>query len=44
MGLTLRYLLERGFDIELDFTDALPIRIKDSEYDFSFSDLNRAKE
>jgi len=39
MGLLMRYILEREYSIELDFTDSVPIRIGQSEIDFCFADL-----
>ena len=39
MGLLMRYVLERDYNIELDFTDAVPIRINGKDEDFCFNDL-----
>jgi hypothetical protein len=39
MGLMMRYILEREFSIELDFTDSVPIRIAGKDIDFCFADL-----
>ena len=44
MGLLMRYVLEREFDIELDFTDVVPIRIGQNEIDFCFMDMNVRRE
>lgn len=40
MGLIMRYVLEREYDIELDFTDSVPIRVGGNEIDFCFEDMN----
>ena len=40
MGLLMRYMLEREYNIEIDFTDAVPIRIGGKDIDFCFEDLN----
>ena len=40
MGLLMRYMLERDYTIEIDFTDSVPIRINNKDVDFCFEDLN----
>ena len=40
----MRYVLEREYDIELDFTDSVPIRVGTEEIDFCFMDLNTRRE
>ena len=40
MGLLMRYMLEREYNLEIDFTDAVPIRIAGKDIDFMFEDLN----
>ena len=40
MGLLMRYMLEREYNLEIDFTDAVPIRIAGKDIDFMFDDLN----
>lgn len=44
MGLIMRYVLERDYEMELDFTDVVPIRVGTEELDFCFTDLNRRRE
>ena len=44
MGLLMRYMLERDYTIEIDFTDSVPIRINDKDVDFCFEDLNVQRE
>ncbi len=39
----MRYVLEREFDIEVDFCDSVPIRISGQERDFCFSELEVIK-
>ena len=36
MGLLMRYVLEREYEIELDFTDSVPITVNKQEIDFDF--------
>lgn len=40
MGLLMRYMLERDYNIEIDFTDSIPMRIGGKDIDFCFEDLN----
>ena len=40
MGLLMRYMLEREYNLEIDFTDSVPIRINNQDVDFCFEDLN----
>ena len=40
MGLLMRYVLERGYKLELEFTDTLNIRINKKEDDFNFMMLS----
>ena len=44
MGLIMRYVLEREYEIELDFCDAVPIRMGGVEKDFCFTDLELLRE
>ena len=44
MGLLMRYILERDYSVELDFTDAVPMRVFNKEIDFCFDDLNVIRE
>ena len=44
MGLFMRYVLEREYEIELDFTDSVPIRQGNQDIDFCFMDLNTRRE
>ena len=39
MGLLLRYVLEREYDIEVDFSDSVPMRLNGGDGDFCFSEL-----
>lgn len=43
MGLLLRHVLEREYDIEVDFCDAVPMRESGQERDFCFSELDEIK-
>merc|ERR1712038_92378 len=40
MGLLMRYMLERDYSLEIDFTDSVPIRINNKDVDFCFEDLD----
>ena len=40
MGLLMRYVLERGYKLELEFTDSLNIRINKKDNDFNFLELS----
>ena len=44
MGLLMRYILEKDYNIELDFTDNVPIRINNKFEDFFFEDLVEQRE
>jgi len=39
----MRYVLEREYDIEVDFCDSLPVRIMGDEKDFCFTELEQVK-
>ena len=43
MGLMMRYVLERGYKLELEFTDSLNIRISKKELEFNFSELHERR-
>lgn len=43
MGLLMRYILEREYDIELDFSDSVPIREKGVESIFNFISLDQMR-
>lgn len=43
MGLIMRYVLEREYEIELDFCDSVPIRNGGKESDFCFTELEAVK-
>ena len=43
MGLIMRYVLEREYEIELDFCDSVPLRMNGSEKDFCFTELETLK-
>lgn len=43
MGLIMRYVLEREYDMEVDFCDSLPVRIMGDEKDFCFTELEQVK-
>lgn len=43
MGLLIRYVLEREYDIELDFCDSIPMRFGGCDEDFCFTDLELLK-
>ena len=43
MGLIMRYILEREYEIELDFCDSVPIRVSGVEEDFCFTELENLK-
>lgn len=43
MGLLMRYVLEREYNIEVDFCDSVPIRILGAERDFCFTELETVK-
>lgn len=40
MGLIMRYILEREYEIEVDFSDSVPIRERGVEKDFCFTELD----
>ena len=40
MGLIMRYVIEREYDIEIDFCDSVPIREQGVERDFCFTELD----
>ena len=43
MGLLMRYVLEREYDIEVDFCDSVPMRINGGDGDFYFGELEKIK-
>ena len=43
MGLLMRYVLEREYNIELDFCDSVPVRINGGDGDFCFTELETLK-
>lgn len=43
MGMILRYVIEREYDIEIDFSDSVPMRINGGDGDFCFSELETLK-
>mmetsp|Transcript_44174 Transcript_44174/g.58633 ORF Transcript_44174/g.58633 Transcript_44174/m.58633 type:complete len:163 (+) Transcript_44174:2562-3050(+) len=43
MGLLMRYVLEREYEIEVDFCDSVPMRINGGDGDFCFSELETIK-
>lgn len=44
MGLIMRYILEREYEIEVDFSDSIPIRERGVERDFCFTELDHARQ
>ena len=44
MGLIMRYVLEREYDIEVDFCDSVPMRESGTERDFCFTELEELKQ
>lgn len=44
MGLIMRYVLEREYDIEVDFSDSVPIRERGIEKDFCFTELDTLRQ
>ena len=44
MGLIMRYILEREFEIEVDFSDSVPIRERGIDRDFCFSELETIRQ
>ena len=44
MGLIMRYVLEREYDIEVDFSDSVPIRERGVEKDFCFMELDERRQ
>ena len=43
MGLIMRYVIEREYDIEIDFCDSVPIREQGVERDFCFTELDQRR-
>ena len=43
MGLLMRYVLEREYDIEVDFCDSVPMRINGGDGDFCFIEIETKK-
>ena len=43
MGLIMRYVIEREYDIEIDFCDSVPIREQGVERDFCFTELDQLR-
>ena len=43
MGLIMRYIIEREYDIEIDFCDSVPIREQGVERDFCFTELDQLR-
>jgi len=44
MGLIMRYVLEREYEIEVDFSDVVPIRERGIEKDFCFTELDSLRQ
>ena len=43
MGLIMRYVLEREYEIEVDFSDSVPLKLGGMERDFCFTELDDLK-
>ena len=43
MGLLMRYVLEREYDIEVDFCDSVPMRLNGGDGDFCFTEFETCR-